>query len=128
MTKEDTDNLNLVLECYKNINNTNLPGIAERTGLDTTLLQTKLLPILINRECISEKLIASSGLYNYRITITGKEYLADNKFQKEYEQEQRFNKEVKLLSWRIKTYWLHWGLTILAFGMSAYLFVRSLIQ
>lgn len=120
MTKEDIDNLNLVLECYNDINNTNFQGIAERTGLDVKLLQTKLLPILINRKCISEKLIASSGLYDYRITPTGKEYFVDEKFKKEFEQEQMIKGEFTLIKWRIKTYWIHWAITVLAFLIAVY--------
>ncbi len=133
MTKEDVKNLDLVLidiggvKEIKGMEDTDFQGIANRTKLDSTLIQNKLLPILISRGCVVKKIFHSGPGYMHNITPTGREYLTYEKFKKEYEQEQRFNKEVKLLNWRIKTYWIHIVISALAFGMSTYLFIRSLI-
>ena len=127
MTIEDIKNLNLVLKKLNEIASATIKKLVELTGLDKKLISERLMPKLFNKDCINRKQI-THNTYNYWITDIGKEYLADNIFQKEYEQEERFNKEVKLLDWRIKTYRIHWGITILAFLMSAYLFVLSLIE
>ena len=125
MTKEDVKNLNLVLEKLIEINNADIVKWAKLTGLEPDYIFNRLLPYLIDKKCILDRKIASN-ISDYRINYIGKIYFNENKFKKEYEQEQRSNKEIKLLDWRIKTYWLHWIITILAFGMSASLFYQSL--
>jgi len=127
MTNKDVKNLNLALEKLNEINNANIEKWAKLTGLEPDYIFNRLCPILIDKQCILTKQVAHET-YDYRINYIGKIYLNENKFKKEYEQEQRSNKEIKLLDWRIKTYWIHWVITILAFGMSAYLFIRSLIK
>ena len=120
MIKQDVKNLNLILEKLNLLKRARLQILVKHSGLDQQLLVEKLIPRLINRGCITKRLITSNDIYEYYIADIGKDYLAEKIFQKEYDQEQRSNKEVKLLNWRIKTYWLHWGLTLLALRMSAY--------
>ncbi len=106
MTKQDVKNLNIILKKLNEINNTNIEKWAKLTGLEPDLIKYRLLPYLVNRGCIIERLIGSNNIYEYRINSIGQEYLLEKKFNKEY------NSEIK------KT--IHWFISILALGMSAY--------
>ena len=108
MTKKDVKNLNLVLEKLEEKETLNLQEIAEWIKLESSLLEKKLIPILINRKCIKKILIGKE--YRYVLEFIGQEYLHEKKFNKEY------NKKIK----RNIGYYLHWCLTAVALGMSAY--------
>jgi len=129
MTKKDVDNLTAILKSLREINFMNVEDIAKKTGLNITLV-LNLLPVLITRKCIKEGPQLTS--FDYSIDTMGKAYLIEETFQKEYENElkekDRHDKEIKLLRWRIRTYWIHWAITILAFGMSAYLFITKFLK
>jgi hypothetical protein len=86
MTKENVYNLNKILFYLNSIDHTHTEGISEQIGLDQIIVE-RLIPILINRECIKSVSETGSRQPAYKITNPGKEYLYGKKFQKEYENE-----------------------------------------